>query len=383
MRIVVSICFELNSCFRREIWRGVQQYGIGSKEWALFCRPDVRVLREWRCDGLITHLSDHQGADELLALGIPLVDTSFAFPASALPRVTVDEMALGQMAATYLEARGYHHYSYFYDNLFPAPTKRGEVFQSLIQKSGFKYHKPPVRPRGDFLSKKYHPVVIKWLRELPKPVAVFVQNDPVAAWLCDFCHIEGLRVPEDISLLGIGNDEPFCLGNYPNLSSIDLPGCKIGFEAAKLLDSLMRGRKAGSSPPLKLLPPSGVVTRHSTDTCALENPALAAALFYIREHISEPFNVGDLIRASGVSRRLLEMVCRKSTKRTLLELIHSARVERAKTLLSRTSLKVDDVAVGSGFSSSFHLRRIFAKYAGTTPSGYRSRVAVLPDRRSG
>ena len=386
MRTTVALCFELNSCFLREIWRGVQEYGIGSKEWVLVCRPRLKKPsrfqkpsfdRKWLPHGLITHLTDHKRAKEWLSLGVPLVDTTFALSDLALTRVAVDEAALDRMAVAYFEAKGYRHYSYFYDNQFPDYPQRGAVLKSILRKSGHNYHSPPVRPPGDVLTKRFHPDVIKWLRSVPKPIAIFVHRDSVSAWLCDLCQQENLRVPEDVALLGIGNEEPFCMGCYPNLSSIELPGRKIGFEAARILAQMMnkRGRRILHS--TKLIPPARVITRHSTDTYALESPVMATALHYIREHISEPFNVGDLVRASMVSRRLLEIACRTSTNRTLLEQIHYSRVERAKNLLASTALKITDVATGSGFSNSFHLRRIFAKYAGTKPAAYRKTVRVV------
>jgi len=376
MRKAIALCFELNEHFRREIWRGVQEYGVGAKDWVLFCRPRASEIGDWKPEGLISHLSDHKHAEELLAIGIPLVDTASTISDLKLPRVTIDEEAVGAMAAAYLKEKRYGSFAYFSDWKFPTPSGRGTMFQSVIRASGFKLHEPPVRQPDDHLSRKFHPATLRWLHGLPKQTAIFVGSDSVAEWICDLCRLSKIRVPEDIALLSVGNDSIFCLGNYPYLSSIDLPGRKLGFEAAKMLDRLMQGRGSGRLRPVKPFPPIGVVTRHSTDADVSEDSRVVAIKLYIQENISKPFKVGDIVRSVGVCRRLLEIACRTGTDRTLLELIHVSRVEKAKDLLGRTTMKIEAIAAACGFSNSFHLRRIFAKYTGTTPSAHREKLQI-------
>ena len=349
---------------------------MSGKAWILAARTDPTTIAGWPFCGLITHLGRWDYAEKLLALGLPIVDTAVILPDLAIPRVAIDETALTRIAVRYFQDRGYRHLAYFSDDLYhPAPSARWQAFHDEIgRQTGLICHHPPLRPPDDPFSHRYHAIMVAWLAQLPKPIAILLPNDLSAEWLTSLSQEAYLRIPEDISLLGVGNNELSCLNNYPNTSSMELPGRKLGFEAAKLFDRLLRGDSPMPPAPPILLPPIHIVTRHSTDAYALEDSAVAAALRFIREHITEKFTVTDVVRATGVSRRVLETRCRVSTGRSLLEEIHQMRVERAKSLLAGTTLKIADVAARSGFTDSLHLRRTFARHIHMSPNAYRRKM---------
>src|SRR5262249_55442140 len=112
-------------------------------------------------------------------------------------------------------------------------------------------------------------LLIRELRRLPKPLAVFAYNDCVAADIIDACDNSGLLVPEAVAVLGVDNDTMLCECLRVPLSSVchDLEG--MAYQAAALLDRLMAGKKA----PKKILrvPPTGLMTRRSTDIQAVNN----------------------------------------------------------------------------------------------------------------
>jgi LacI family transcriptional regulator len=98
-------------------------------------------------------------------------------------------------------------------------------------------------------------------------VAILCWNAARGRQVTEACHYAGVRVPDQVSVLGGDHDELMSHISSPPLSTIDLPAEQIGYEAARLLEGMMRGKKARKRP--LLFPPTGIIVRHSTDTLAI------------------------------------------------------------------------------------------------------------------
>ena len=171
----------------------------------------------------------------------------------------------------------------------------------------------------------------RWLTGLPRPVGILASHDPQAVELSELCRHSGLRVPEEVALVGVDNDDLLCELGAPSLTSVALPAERVGFEAARLLDCLLtrprpRGRPGGSA---LLLPPQGVVTRVSTDVLAIDDAEVVATLRFIRQHAHESIQVKDVLDEVPVSRRTLERRVRAALGRGVWEEIRRAHLERA------------------------------------------------------
>ena len=212
-----------------------------------------------------------------------------------------------------------------------------------------------------------------WLEELPKPVAILAAND-VPAELADACRRFGLRVPDDVALLGVDNDDLECGLTSPPLSSVATPSRRIGYEAAKLLDELMAGRPAPRQGVF--LPPTGVVTRVSTDALAIRDAAVVAALNFIRSRADDDLRIDQVAAHAASGRRMLEYKFRQLVGHTILEEIRRVRVQRVKQLLSDTDLPMPAVARRSGFSTPQRMSVVFRQATGLTPSAYRQQTQV-------
>jgi len=213
-----------------------------------------------------------------LALNLPIVDTSNVLSGVKVPRVVVDEAHVARLAVAHFRERGFRNFAYFSDSIHRAPAGRGEEFTRVLAGDGLECIAPPCRKKNDQYSRVFHFEVVEWLRSLKRPMAVFAANDVIAGWLIGICRNIGIRVPEDIAILGVGDDEFYCLNSFPNVSSIALPGRKVGYEAARILHQAMNrsGRKKNGS--LQMIPSAHLVTRHSTDVYALEHPIAGGAL---------------------------------------------------------------------------------------------------------
>src|ERR1019366_6790380 len=103
-----------------------------------------------------------------------------------------------------------------------------------------------------------------------------------------------------------------------------------------MLDKLMRQGTAPKKPIL--IPPLRVVTRQSTDTLALLDPAMVKALSFIRENAAKPIQVGDVAQEAGVSRRVLERRFLQALDRSPATEIRRVHLERATSLLVSTDM---------------------------------------------
>jgi LacI family transcriptional regulator len=362
------------------VLRGIGRYAHERENWALVSFLPHRRLAEaiasLKPAGIIVN-DVCQGMDEILRkVTIPIVNVSIVLADLHFPQVTRDEASIGIVAANHLVECGLQNFGYFgppWDG--PTSNREGGFHQALRRLShtvSACYVRPPgANPRGGtFASKKQ---VCRWLAQLPKPVGIFAPNDMWALWLCGICKQESIKVPEEIAIIGTGNDELLCELASPSLSSVMVPAEQIGYEAAVILDRLIKGKHVSDRP--RLLPAIGVVARQSTNVLAGIESAISSAVGYIRGHISEPLTVEDVLKHACMSRRSFEQKFRAAMGRSPAQEIRRMRIEKAKVLLTGSpQIKMASIASQCGYSSSAHFFTAFHHATGMTPADYRGSV---------
>jgi LacI family transcriptional regulator len=374
-RIALLLGQDLGYC--RQLMRGVWRYAMNVQHWVFRDGPPepvtLKPLREWRPHGVIALLFIPEVADALARMRVPVVNTTSTLDDRRFPLVEADHLLVGRMAAEYFVARRYRNFGYFGSSWTHVSRMREAGFRERLcgVEHSFSscYAEYLPRPPHDASWLRVDTQVAHWLRKLPKPVAVLCSNDVPARDLAESCRRLQFRVPDDVAILGVDNDELECRLTTPPLSTIELPAERIGFEAAKLLDRMMCGRRPPKSPTY--LPPVRVITRQSTDALAVANPTVIAALAYIRKHYASPIGVEDVARAIAVGRRDLERKFRGVLGRSVLDEIRQMRLERAKELLAETDHSMPEVATRAGFADSRRFAVVFRQAMGRTPTGYR------------
>ena len=380
----MAILLDRSLSFVRGVLQGIRAYAASRPQWVIRDGPPrlhmVNRVREWKPHGIIAGLVMPQVAHALIRTRTPLVNTALVLPGLNVPAVDVDHVAVGQMAAEYYLERRFVSFAFYGSESACYSQTEERAFQERLARNGHTvsscYSDFLPDAMASALWRKSAQKTVRWLRQLPKPVAVFACEDtPAPIW--PISARLGLSIPDDVALLGVGNDELECRLTAPWLSSVEVPSQRIGFEAAVLLDQLMAGQPAPSQPVL--IQPLRVVTRHSTDITAVEDETVQAALQYIRQHIGESMRVADLADALAVGRRDLERRFRHFLKRSVLEEIHKARTEIAANLLGDTHLSIAAVARQAGFTSTRQLDGIFARQMGMTPSAFRRQAQARRD----
>jgi LacI family transcriptional regulator len=212
-------------------------------------------------------------------------------------------------------------------------------------------------------------ILLAWLKSLPKPVGLMACNDICGREVLQACAAAGLRVPDDVAVVGVDNDELMCELSSPPLSSIALDVEKAGYEAARLLDSLMSGHLAEER--VVQVEPVYVVTRQSSEIMAPDDPCVATALQYIKTHAGQPIGVSHVVEQTNASRRTLERRFSRALGRSISSEITQRRLERAKRLLLETDLPSYRVAAAAGFGTIKTFNRVFRRALGVSPRRFR------------
>lgn len=357
------------------VLRGIARTARATGGWRFRVSPyhprqTADLLREWKPAGVIGRVFN-EVAVAAVENRIPAVNVSNNLGPVPIPRVGLDDAEIGRLAARYFLDRGFRNLGFV--TAYPTggmSIERHQGFCEVLGDAGIcPYIGPVSAGSGEATSVDVPAPLLGWVRSLPRPAAVFACNDLVAQDVSEACRVAEIAVPEDIAILGVDNSELRCEVNFPPLSSIAVGGPRVGREAARLLAELMDGKLPPVSP--MLFPPEGVITRQSTDVLAIDEPDLAAAVRYIREHAHEPIRVRDVLDEVPVARRVLEQQFRRILGRSPLDEIHRVRIQRARELLSTTDMPIPEVAAACGLSSRERLNVLFRKLTGHTPAAYR------------
>lgn len=378
--IRIGLVFSHTLAYCRGVLRGIKWYAEAAPHWTFLpVSPEphsLRTLHAFRPAGVIAHIFSEELARSLARLRAPVVNVCGVLPEAPLPRIGVDDRRCGALAAEHLLACGLRHFGFVGHRDHGYSLRREAGFREGIERAGsrvanyYESRPRPFDPMGRLWAQDR--AIQHWVRDLPEPVGIFAPNDIWGVQLTEVCLRAGLQVPEDIAILGVDDDDLLCEFARPSLSSIALPTQRIGYEAAREVDRLLRGAKARSRP--LLLPPLGVIARRSTDILAIEEADVAASLRIIRQRAYQPIRVTDLLREVPASRRSLERRFRKVLGRSILDEIRRVHVERASQLLAQTDLPLHRVAERSGFTDAKRFSSVFRRLVGLTPSAYRQQL---------
>jgi LacI family transcriptional regulator len=221
--------------------------------------------------------------------------------------------------------------------------------------------------------------LVEWLQQLTRPAAVLAWSAARGRQITEACHYAGIRVPDEVAVLGGEYDDLMSHISSPPLSTIDQPAEQVGYEAARLLEAMMQGKKTPKRPIL--LQPTRVVVRHSTDTLAIDDEMVRDACRIIRERARDGVRVSEIVREMAVARRALEQRFLRIVGRTLAAEIRRVRIEEAKRLLMESGRPIADIARMAGFGHEDLLSRVFRRGVGMTPSQFRRQHQRVEQRQ--
>ncbi|WP_158277504.1 substrate-binding domain-containing protein [Opitutus sp. ER46] len=371
----VAVCVDTRDGPGRERLRGLYDYAT-PRAWRLFhLRTDEPSLLEQvvsgQVDGAVLYDRDPTVHRYLQRAGIPCVETgsrNLEFDDGA---VHVDDGELTAHAVRHLTAAGFEHLAYCGYGPNAVSERRAREFTARAEADG---RSAQVFADGQPSGGHALEPLIAWLRQLPRPTGVLAFDDKMAERVLAACRWADLRVPDDLGVLGIGNDELICELATPWLSSVALPTREIGRRAAEILEGILDGHRPA---PIRLpLPPLEVISRASTERHVARHPAVARAVAYIRAEHHRPIGLKEIASALGVARRTLERRFAAEMNMTPHDFLVQTRLQRAKRLLRGPAPVVADVARECGYQCSSAFIRMFERQVGYSPEAFRRRMAA-------
>ena len=291
-------------------------------------------------------------------------------------RVNHDSNSFGRLAAKTFLSSGLKSFAYLgYSKVFWS-AERGKAFSEAIAMNGYgceEFSQPLFEIHPKHNGAEYNRRLAKWLASLPKPCGLLVANDALAIEAINTCRSEGISVPDDISVLGIDNDELSCENSSPTLSSMQPNFDEAGYIGAELLSAALR-HSFGKNGALRVFPASDVVHRASTLRLPYANASISAALEMIRLKACSGLKARDVLKAFPESRRTLELRFKQLTGHTVLDEILAVRLARVKELVMRNDIPLESIAKMCGWRSSARLRVFFHKAEGMSMHEWKAKA---------
>lgn len=337
--------------------------------------PTATWLKDWKGDGAFAVVTTHEDAAMLHALRFPVVNVMGYVPSIEIPTATLDHHAIGRLQAEHLLERRFQRLAYYGTSDLWFSRERLAGFREAAEKAHVKVVpwmvSSGIQTRPRLTDQQAE--LARWLRQMKPPFGVATSSDLRGCMVLDACAALGLRVPEDVAVIGMDNDPSVAPFATPPLSSVVRNDRELGFLAAQLLDDLIEGRK-----PKKLcvqVQPAGVVSRRSTETLGVDSSEVHQLIQDIRSHISEPFGVEFLMTRAHSSRRQIERLFIQETGYPPYTLINRLRIEHACNLLAKPEKRsLTSIAKECGFTELRRFSLVFKQQTGLTPKIFREQA---------
>lgn len=340
----------------------------------------AEIADHWKADAIIGQFRSFEDIRPFQERGIIPVAQDFLQSFPGIINITGDYLEAGRMAARYFMERGLRHFAYYGVNGVVWSDGRRDGFMEVAARdAGAPQRKSDIREIKNLKTSWWYNTekLIHWLRSLPKPVGIYCCDDNKAYNIIEACsqsHQTGLRIPEDILLLGTDNDETMCQLCMPQLSSVALDVEIAGYQVAALIEYLLNLPPKERSKHYSdiIVRPTHIVTRHSTDALVNDNPYISKILRYIENNIGKSLRVEDLVALVPMSRRTLEETFSKSMGTSIYRYIIQTRVSRfQKLILGGLSPSQAAMELGLEYKS---LSREFKRQTGLSPKEFLSQA---------
>lgn len=381
---------DFSEAYARGLLLGIARYAHDTGQaWSLCRLPlsirdkfGIEAVVEWarrmRADAVIGQFYSTDRVELFARNGIIAIAQDFKTRFTTIPNITGPHYRAGEMGAEYFLKKGFRHFAFYGTRGIVWSDERYQGFRDTIRRAdNAEFTFSALRNTSQTDLWHYDPMQLTtWLQSLPKPVAIMACDDNQAYHITEACHQAegaGFRIPDDIAVLGVDNDETICRLSAPNLSSLNQNIEQGGYDVARLIDRILHDPKAEREDIMVY--PTHIVTRQSTDIYANNDPHIAEVLKYIHENISQKIAVDELVTLVPLSRRLLESRFKKSMGTSIYDYIIQVRIEKMTQLLSE-GMSVSEAASELGFSDIKNISRTFKQLKGQTPSEYRQQVIL-------
>lgn len=375
------IITDFTESFAYKLLKGIVSYNRGKEQWTICRMPPsykrhlgaegvVNWAKNWGADAVIGQFAGNDEVSLFTKNGIVVVAQDYIRKFNGIPNITADYHGTGRMAAEYFIGKGYTNFAFFGFRDVCWSDERYEGFKKAVEESGYGDHLSAYRMQ-DINAIWYYELdrLSDWLRDLPKPVAVMACDDNQASNLIDACNSIGMKMPGEVAIIGVDNDEIICNLNTPSLTSIHVDIENGGYRTAELIDRIVSDRSTRVEDIV--LKPVKVVSRISTASYATDDTQILNAIQFIHQNLTKKISVSDVMKEAALSRRLLERRFKAVTGESIYQYISRNKVKLFADMLLDTNDQVINVALNLGENDSKSISRKFKAAYGMAPNEWR------------
>ncbi|MEN6386644.1 MAG: DNA-binding transcriptional regulator [Phycisphaerales bacterium] len=382
----VAVLIEASRSAGRGLLSGIIKYTNSTNNWACYREPPsytrlgnkknlLAWLKSLNINGIIAH--DHYALEieSFINKNTPMVmasvdTTKYPF----LPTFADNGVATGKMAAKHLLERGIRNFAYYGLRKKDVFRDRAKSFKETIKAAGHKtyFYESKINLRRSWETELTR--IANWLISLPKPLGIMTYADDYSQQIVEACKVAKLKIPDEVAVIGVDNDHLICNLSNPPLSSVALKYERAGYEIAKLLNRLMNGEEMKGQQVV--IEPTHIVTRQSTNTLYLDDPAVFQAVRYIHQNSYRLLQVDDVVRNSKLSRRALQQRFDKVLGHSIIHEIQQRHADQIAKMLIETNLPISEIALSMGHNGIEHISRYFRLAKNCSPTEYRAKYGI-------
>lgn len=397
MKIIVYFCVNITAyCAMRLLFitdfteqfayrflRGILDYSRRTEPWVVCKMPPafkrqiglegvVSWAKTWKADVVIGQFEPDEDVTIFQKNGIIAIAQDYVSKFSQIPNITGEYEKTGRMAAEHFLKKRFENFGFFGFYGVCWSEERYEGFRKVIEEAGYGenlhvYDSQNITDRWYYDMSSLH----QWLISLPKPIAIMACDDNQGNMLIQACQVCGLKIPFDVAIIGVDNDEILCNMSEPAMSTINCDVERGGYDTAAMVDRMVQDPSyEGEDVIIKSL---NVVERVSSSLFATNDPAVLKALRYILANIDHRISVTDILEQVPMSRRLLEQRFKQMTGLTIYNFISIHRIERFAQLLLSSNGSVSEIAARMDEFDTKSISRRFKAIKGCTPMEYRKK----------
>ena len=374
---------DYSDSYANRLLKGIIDFSKEKGQWSICRMPSyykqnigmegiLKVAKEWEIDVVIGTFEDGDDIKMLLKNGIIVLAQDFKKRLNGIPNITGDYKGTGRMAARYYLDRGFHNFGFFGLKDVCWSDERFEGFFKEIGKQGFeksvyKYNMQDI-DRHWFYERE---ALARWLKELPKPIGIMACDDNQGNNLIEACNSAGIKIPQEVSILGVDNDELLCNLSIPTLSTIAIDIEGGGYKVAELIESMVGAPEEKHEDVI--LYPTKIIHRISTAAYATGDIEIQKAVMFIHQNIRKKISVDDVVEQVALSRRLLEIRFKEVTGQSIYQYIFQLRLKTFAELMLESSEPIINIALSIGESDAKSISKKFKAVYGCSPNEYRLR----------
>ncbi len=378
----IGVSCERSRAHGRALLEGLAEFARTQYDWRLNLLETEQLTNPAilaRFDGFIVRVMDDATACALRALKKPVIDIYGRQSPIEFTTLNLDDSAIAKMALDFFVDRLFTSVAYcgfpglrFSDarahTFINAATARKIRCITYAPNTSGKIKDTFFRTeRADRAADEA--ALKRWLKSLPKPIAVFCCNDLRALHIMKCCEDLKINVPRDVAVLGVDNDTLLCSFTSVPLSSIDTRSKALGRCAGELLSQALSGDS--EKPRLIKHPPRRVLERASTDVFQFSIPWLSDALVFIRQNLNKGVNASDVVRHLGYSHTTVNKAFNAELGTTVQQEIIRQRLAFACKQLKETNDSAGKISADAGFQSPQYFSKVFYDTYHQTPDVWR------------